>query len=118
METPEEIMRGLTCCKFGGMCNECPYDSDDEQNEIDIEDCTKALAEDAYEYVQQLVEKIPHWISVQERLPGNLEKCLTFSPEGGIKIGCYTEVGFILSNFGGEPTHWMLMPEHPKEGGQ
>lgn len=55
-----------------------------------------------------------HWISVQERLPGNLEKCLTFSPENGIRIGCYTEVGFILSNFGGAPTHWMPMPEPPK----
>lgn len=54
------------------------------------------------------------WISVQERLPGNLEKCLTFSPENGIRIGCYTEVGFILSNFGGDPTHWMPMPEPPK----
>lgn len=55
-----------------------------------------------------------HWISVQERLPDNLEKCLTFSPENGIRIGCYTEVGFILSNFGGVPTHWMPMPEPPK----
>lgn len=55
-----------------------------------------------------------HWISVQERFPGNLEKCLTFSPENGIRIGCYTEAGFILSNFGGVPTHWMPMPEPPK----
>ena len=107
MKTPEEIMRGLTCCRFGCMCNECPYNLYDEQ-------CTKALAEDVYEYVQQLVAKIPHCISVQERLPGNLEKCLTFSPENGIRIGCYTEVGFILSNFGGAPTHWMPMPEPPK----
>ena len=78
----------------------------------------------ALEYVQTLEDHIcvltnmvPEWISVKERLPENLEKCLTYSKANGFKIGCYTEVGFIMTaGYCEEPTHWMPIPKPPEEG--
>lgn len=116
MKTPEEIKKALECC---GMmdddgCCKCPYNDGA---------CDFQLERDAFEYIRWLEDRIhclinmmPEWVSVKERLPGNLEKCLTYSKANGFKIGCYTEVGFIMTaGYWGEPTHWMPLPNLPKE---
>ena len=113
MKTPEEIMRGLTCCRFGCMCNECPYNLYDEQ-------CTKALAEDVYEYVQQLVAKIPHWISVKNELPKPGQKVIAVFTDGDEQIvdqARYSDGGFDFASWDyvKTVTHWQPMPEPPKE---
>lgn len=84
--------------------------------------CIGMIARDARVYIQQLEDHIreltkmvPRWISVKERLPENLQKCLTYSRLNGFKIGCYTEVGFIMGpGYCTEPTHWMPLPVSPE----
>ena len=118
MKTPEEIKHTLRYCwckdeKY--QCIKCPYNKENDS-------CDKALDADALAYIQQLEDHIrdltkmvPRWISVKERLPNNLQKCLTYSRLNGFKIVCYTEVGFIMTpGYCTEPTHWMPLPESPE----
>lgn len=129
MTTPDVVMHGLTCCKFGGMCNECQYNLDDEQNEIDIADCTKALAEDVYEYVEQLVTNTPRWISVKDRLPESDDTVLCWYEyyRFGDHNAMYQTYGighYFNGMWGGDVAngrkakvlYWQPMPEPPKEG--
>lgn len=121
MTTPDVVMRGLICCKFGGMCGECPYNLDDEQNEIDIEDCTKALAEDVYDYIKQLVTNTPRWISVKNELPKLGQKVIAVFTDGDKQIvdqARYSDGGFDFASWDyvKTVTHWQPMPEPPKEG--
>lgn len=108
MKTPEEIKKGLEICIADKSCRDCPYNNGN---------CDMQLERDALAYIQQLEAQQPRWISVKERLPANLEKCLTYSKANGFKIGCYTEVGFIMTaGYCEEPTHWMPLPDLSREG--
>ena len=114
MKTPEEIKKGLEICG-GADCRGCPYDGTT---------CDNELNNDALAYIQQLEDHIgdltnmvPRWISVNEREPRRLQRALIYSPAGNrIASGVYTEVGFITQAVMGEITHWMEIPEPPKEG--
>ena len=65
----------------------------------------------------RLKEKVPTWISVEERLPEPRKRVLACACDD--RHDYYKEVSFLLPNgawFGGfEPTHWMPLPEPPKE---
>lgn len=115
MKTPEEIKKGLEICIADKSCRDCPYNNGN---------CDMQLERDALAYIQHLEQRIvevnktsPRWISVKEREPKRLQRALVYSPAGNrIASGVYTEVGFITQAVMGEITHWMGIPEPPKEG--
>jgi len=78
------------------------------------------LTNEAADAIEELLAVVPHWISVEERLPDVAEKLITYngnfvsenwlctvaSKDGKINVWAYSE-GFV--------THWMPLPEPPKE---
>lgn len=144
MKTPEEIKKGLEMCGvIRGRCKGCPYDGEAE--------CVSNHSADALAYIQQLEKQcgkdinVPRWISVEERLPDDLEEVLILVKEtefyGQYKefsksyfcqyIGCVDDGEWYtvwchghryIKDTEKEPysdklevTHWMPLPEPPKE---
>ena len=64
------------------------------------------------------VDAIPRWISVEERLPEHMDDVLTWV-RGLVEIGCYDENDECWELYtcvgDGSVTHWMPLPEPPKE---
>ena len=60
----------------------------------------------------------PKWISVEERLPGESETVLAYR-DGCCGVASLLdvepEIMWTFTGFGGDPTHWMPLPEPPKE---
>ena len=134
MKTPDEIKEGLYICYVqpgGRTCNECPYFIDDAT------DCDCLPGNDALEYVRQLEHRIgkltekvaqleaaqPKWISVEDRLPDVGEKVMVCGVKNGMQVGAFRgklrpgnnrrwwwKKDTIL-----EVTHWMPIPQMPKE---
>ena len=129
MRTPEEIKKGLEACgsdECHGHHTDCPYEDDLL--------CTMHICGDARVYIQQLERQIgeltekvaqleaaqPKWISVEERLPdepGEVLACVY----GRICIAWYsnrcfeTPSGMVFYAAENAVTHWMPLPQLPKE---
>ena len=117
----------------------CPYLSND--NTLP---CNVVLSEDVFKYIQQLEDHIrditkmvPRWISVEERLPEKDQEVLLIAhgwESQSMYIGCLhneeaetswltgitsKESEWSISGWSylraPEVTHWMPMPEPPKE---
>lgn len=61
---------------------------------------------------------VPSWIPVTERLPEDECRCLVIDAAGDIEMDVYDgEGGFRLDHQGAlqHPSHWMPLPEAPKE---
>lgn len=125
MKTPDDIKKGLQCCINDGFgCSEkCPY-FNSLSNGVD---CEVKKHSDSLTYIQQLESQVPKWINIRDCLPGLREKVL-FTPmcnEGAIYIGELNYVGeygaayFAVRNGKRKicysATHWMPLPEPPKE---
>lgn len=133
MKMPEEIKAGLECCIKACDCdNNCPY-----MPEIN---CTLAQRQDALAYIQQLEAQVPKWISVEERLPEDTLAPAKKTPFKAIKVlvAIKAKNGFTVRtqtrfketrypggkavtewkwrHSAGVVTHWMPLPEPPKEG--
>ena len=118
MKTPEEIKKiKLALMDLETTCGHCPYEGEPNGCNRPGGTCKMFdVALDAAEAINQLEAQQPRWISVKEREPKNLQRALVYSPVGNrIASGVYTEVGFITQAVMGEITHWMEIPEPPKE---
>ena len=66
------------------------------------------------------VQPVNHWISVKDRLPENDNDVLVYDTDCGIVIGWYDkEIGDFAADFISPldaVTHWIPLPEPPKEG--
>ena len=143
-KTPDEIKRGLECCHFTE-CGNCPYMTENiecreifsdalayiRQLEAENDNLRLSFAKQSSEVaernlellkiIQQAVEKLPKWISVEERLPDNFVSVLGYMTDAGDLPPvreCYT-VGnvFVFPALCDKHpvSHWMPLPEPPKE---
>lgn len=120
----KEIVQALRCCKIGVPCEKCPV--------VGNKDCFEEVNTAAAELIERLTaenaalrEKVPQWISVEERRPEPGKRVLatdgvfvgeayrtsadTWRRYDGIAMrGC---LGSIITN-------WMPLPEAPEEGGK
>lgn len=75
----------------------------------------RAYLEDLYYEVTK-----PQWISVEEELPEDNVEVLTVN-KFNFPVVCYRFRGYWFSRHGNEYvgiTHWMPLPQAPKEGGK
>ena len=56
-----------------------------------------------------------NWISVEDKLPENFDDVLIHYADGRIDIGCRYPDGWMTERSWGPITHWMPLPEPPKE---
>lgn len=118
MKTPDEIKKGLKCCLEEHACTRCPYDDCDEGWHCVVDRNADALA-----YIQQLEAKIPKWISVEERLPEKGQTVMVCGVRNGMQVGAFRGTLSAINNRKWswkknsclEITHWMPLPEPPKE---
>ena len=127
MKTAEEIKKGLV-----EAIEEASWvvEGGDAHDLIDAVDKAHASMADALAYIQQLEAQVPKWISVEERLPEVSDVVLVIAngkPREHITLidailiaSYWGEEGWIADGFEGwdklAVTHWMELPEWPKEG--
>lgn len=121
--TDKEIVQALRCCKFGEPCDRCPVVSD--------QNCVNVMHKRAADLIERLTaenaalrEKVPQWISVEDRLPeawkneedNTLINYMIYSPYFGVDIGNYhKEAGtWLCMALPCTVTHWMPLPEAPE----
>ena len=63
----------------------------------------------------ELRASAPKWISVDDRLPEQGEEAICIAADGDMMIGKYTEWGWMFPCYFEELTHWMPLPQQPKE---
>lgn len=139
----DELVKKLRYCGNAVSCLHCPYWAGcggSKEALIQAADAIEELkiladnGEATYEimvrqtsYIEKLKQAIPHWIPVTERLP-DFEGCLLCMRKAFVgdklryqDILYYDEDGFRME-FENTPiptesvTHWMPLPEAPKDG--
>lgn len=115
MKTPEEIKKGMECCEIVTCPDKkCPYYASNIPCDVQVQ-------KDALALIQQLEAQVPKWISVEDGLPE--EPCaviavLTYGNAVCVAWYCsgWFETGSGLRFRAGKGiTHWMPLPEPPKE---
>ena len=121
--TSQEIVQALRYCKFGVPCEKCPV--------VGNEDCFEEVNTAAAELIERLTaenaelrEKVPQWISVEDRLPevwineedDVLVNYMICSPDFGVDIGSYHAKAqrWVCMGLPCSVTHWMPLPEAPE----
>ena len=140
MKKPDEIKKGLDHCGEYG-CKDCPYVQDCimtdgfselakdtlcyiQQLEADNAQQARCI-ENLTDKLNATNDALPRWISVEERLPERgITKCSACVKCGdGLKrVVCASYnaelklwTGWHGEKIGNEITHWMPLPEPPKE---
>ena len=119
----KEIVQALRYCKFGVPCEKCPAvgneDCFDEVNTAAADLIERLTAENA-----ALREKVPRWISVEDRLPADYIKryLIAFKDAGGSIVDAARYIpglGWECRNWEvpqGLITDWMPLPGAPEKG--
>lgn len=112
-------MEGLRTCSKGTLCHGCPAQS------LSAVDCAKALKEQAADMLEKLAAekeaKKPEWISVKDRLPEKKHEAYLCCLDSSLFLGSqYIDIRAYSGDgewyMCGTVTHWMPLPELPKEG--
>ena len=72
-------------------------------------------ANEALKKFQTTVASMPRWIPVEERLPQETQRCIVVSKCGEMAFAIYNGNGFQYPHYMGKATHWMPLPQAPKE---
>ncbi len=129
--TDKEIVQALRCCAKGlghdDACENCKVGEIQDRREY-IEFAAANVIERLTAENAALREKVPQWISVEDRLPeawkneedNTLINYMIYSPYFGVDIGNYhKEAGtWLCMALPCTVTHWMPLPEAPEEGGK
>ena len=127
--TSEEIVQALRCCAKGlghdDACENCKVGEIQDRREY-IEFAAANVIERLTAENAALREKVPQWISVEDRLPeawkneedNTLINYMIYSPYFGVDIGNYhKEAGtWLCMALPCTVTHWMPLPGAPTEG--
>lgn len=117
-----DIVQALRCCASGESEGECPF-----TEKYGCDGCPKVSADLIERLTAEnaaLREKVPQWISVEEKLPADYIKryLIAFKDAGGSIVDaarCIPGLGWECCNWEvpqGLITHWMPLPEAPEEG--
>ena len=123
--TDQEIAQALRCCADHSCSAKCPafpagLDCREEMHKEVLALLERLTAENA-----ALREKVPQWISVEDRLPevwkdedGVLVNYMIYTPEFGADIGNYHAKAkrWLCMAIPCTVTHWMPLPKAPEEG--
>ena len=142
----KEIVQALRCTSTPGdhtsNCEQCPYWKKEQLNgrlkeKLGTDTWTSCdidkVGLDAADLIERLTaenaalrEKVPQWISVEDRLPeawkneedDTLINYMIYSPYFGVDIGNYhKEAGtWLCMGLPCTVTHWMPLPGAPEEG--
>ena len=115
MRDYENTAKALRCCRLTSErgCAECPFGLNNNEK------CANLLP-DAADAIEELLAAVPHWISVEERLPEKDEMVIVYYSWIGQSGTEYKEVSLAtleeMRYCGNKLLGWMPLPEAPKEG--
>lgn len=119
----DELVKRLRCSKYGS-CPACPmWYSEEVEPNLWRERCAAIDAADAIEELLQKTQQMPRWIPVTERLPEEYVNVLChlrsldrqseyYSIDHLMEDGQWWKAA---NSWKHEVTHWMPLPEPPKE---
>lgn len=118
MADAEKVIKGLEHCvdTYSSCGMDCPYWA---------EDCGRKLKRDTLVLLkaQESRSTVSHWISVNDRMPANGQDVLVYiddygesritgcNYDNGVWYDCVMNCEIVIPNI----THWMPLPEPPKE---
>ena len=128
---PEELVKALRYCSNDYPCKTCPVElQKDESTCIGVlfKHCIDQIERDQKE-IAELREKVPQWISVEDRMPDTVpcdagteysEAVVVWTNGNKAMIAVWDGIDWICpcdfwEAWGEEITHWMPLPEPPKE---
>jgi hypothetical protein len=122
-EKAMRCVRALRICHSNEDCRDCEFVESDRYEKS----CVNVLFEDSADIIQSLSKQLesaqPKWISVEERLPEPFVSVIVHMPQERpcptVHEGYRTKDGnwysaHFVREFN-EVTHWMPLPEPPKE---
>lgn len=123
--TDKKIVQALRRCQFGAPCARCPA--------VSYKNCMDEMHKCAADLIERLTaenaalrEKVPQWISVEEKLPADYIKryLIAFKDAGGSIVDAARYIpglGWECRNWEvpqGLITDWMPLPGAPEKGGK